>query len=217
MTRYRLLSVLPEDAIIAFMACHAAQEEWPTVDTMMGEGVLPDGATREDYEAALARLVASGRVTRADSILDAIDGWHESASELPLHEWLCITPEEYAALVEGRMPACGPSPAEQLHGAPVFHRCEICGCIWRLFDGSWVPHGQQKPGRCCDDALISAGEVPFDPPHAIRVPLVGPPKRLPPLPPEPLLDRLPSTALPIIMSALLVFIAALAIGLDLWR
>jgi hypothetical protein len=60
--RYHLISVLPEDIILAFLRRAAAHDEWISIDFMMGEEVLPGDATREDYEAAMGRLVAAGRL-----------------------------------------------------------------------------------------------------------------------------------------------------------
>lgn len=41
--------------------------------------------------------------------VDAVDAWHDSDSDLELHEWLGMTLDEYRNLVELRLPPIGPT------------------------------------------------------------------------------------------------------------
>jgi hypothetical protein len=54
-----------------------------------------------DHVPFIERVLA-GEIADLDAIDDDIAAWHDSATVLPLHEWLGMTDDEYTLFVERR-------------------------------------------------------------------------------------------------------------------
>jgi hypothetical protein len=65
MTTYCALQKKPEDYVLEFLHRQPAGQKWCSIEYLMHEEVLIDAlpqATRRDYEQAISRLIAMGRV-----------------------------------------------------------------------------------------------------------------------------------------------------------
>jgi hypothetical protein len=54
----------------------------------------------EPVQTFVQRVLAGSIVDPSTAVLDAIGAWHESDSDVELHDWLGMTRDEYALFVE---------------------------------------------------------------------------------------------------------------------